>query len=122
MKVTLLKILDTKTGEGKNGTWTNVQFLAKTDAKFDPDVAFKARNEVAKEILDLPIGCDIEIMYQPKSREYNGKWYTDCEVWKIAELTSNVHPPAQESTPITPNPNVESTSTFVTGAQDDLPF
>jgi len=120
MKVTLLEILDTKTGEGKNGTWTNVQFLAKTDAKFDPDVAFKARNEVAKEILDLPIGCDIEIMYQPKSREYNGKWYTDCEVWKVAELTSNVH--AQEAAPITPNPKAESKSTLLSGDDDQLPF
>ncbi len=122
MKVTLLKILDNKTGEGKNGTWTNVQFLAKTDAQYDPDVAFKCRGDVAKEILATPIGTDIEIMYNLKSREYNGKWYTDCEVWKFVVL--NLSDRAQESAPITPNPkaDVPARATESAGDESDLPF
>lgn len=121
MKVTLLKILDTKEGVGKNGTWTNIKFLAKTDAQYDPDVAFEARNEVAKEILAMPIGAELDMMYNLKSNEYQGKYYTKAEVWKVAELTSNVH--ARESTPITPNEkaDVPATGTILSG-DDDLPF
>lgn len=120
MKVTLLRILDNKTGEGKNGTWKRVQFLAKTDAHYNNEVPFEAMNKVADDILAIPIGNDIEIMYNLAGNEWNGKHYVKAEVWKIAELSGNVHP--QESAPITPNPKAESTSTFIAGDEDQLPF
>ena len=112
MKVTLLKILDTKTGEGKNGTWKRVQFLAKTDAQYNNEVPFETM-KVADEILAIPLGSEIEVMFNLAGNEWNGKHYVKCEVWKIAELTSNVH--TQESAPITPN---TKTQNFATGPDD----
>lgn len=112
MKVTLLKILDTKTGEGKNGTWKRVQFLAKTDAQYNNEIPFETM-KVADEILAIPLGSEIEVMFNLAGNEWNGKHYVKCEVWKIAELTSNVH--TQESAPITPNTKAQN---FATGPDD----
>lgn len=123
MKVTLLKILDTKTGEGKNGLWKRVQFLAKTDAQYNNEVPFEAMNKVADEILAIPVGAELDIMYNLAGNEWNGKHYVKAEVWKIAELTGNVHP-AQEAAPSTSNPkaDVPARATESAGDESDLPF
>ena len=87
MKVTLLKIIgEPKTGEGKNGAWTRVQFLVDTKAQYNPHVAFEAMNRVAEEVLKLPIGSTFELSFNLKTNEYQGKYYTSAEAWKISEV------------------------------------
>lgn len=114
MKVTLLEILDKKEGvSSKGNAWINVDFLVNTGAQYDPNVAFNAFGKTAEEIFELPIGSTFDIEYNLKSREYNGKYYTNAQVWSV----KNVEKPSQGSVVNTP----PSKGTIIAG-QDGLPF
>lgn len=119
MKVTLLKILENKTGEGKNGPWKRVKFLAKTDAQYNNEVPFEAMNKIADEILATPIGTDIEIMYNLAGNEWNGNHYSKAEVWKfvVLNLSDRAQGDAQNM-----DADVPARTTKSAGDESNLPF
>jgi hypothetical protein len=71
-------------------------------------------------VSNLQTGQTVKVSFNPESREYNGKWYTDLRAWKIEtnsgdQTTYNDIPDYQSS----------GNSTFPDindNQKDDLPF
>ena len=87
-KGTVQKVEPAKTGQGKNGEWSNQQVIVKTDGQYPRNVCllfFK------KEFIDkLKVGQVCEFHIEPESREFNGKWYSDIKCWKYEVVGGTV--------------------------------
>lgn len=112
LKAKLIQVLPIVSGQGKNGEWKKLDFVVETDAQYPQKVCFSLWNDKIDES-KLQIGKVLSIDFDPSSREYNGRWFTELRAWKIqlesemAEAPAN-YPPDQEY----PYPNGE----------EELPF
>jgi len=104
----IAEILPLQSGQGKNGKpWSKQDFIIETDGEYPKSVCFTAWGEKI-----IPnIGTSVTVRFDPESREYNGKWYTDLKAWKI-ESDGNI---AGTPPPVEVPDDMASVS-------DDLPF
>ena len=78
----VVALLPEQTGQGKNGTWRKGGFVIETPGEYPKQVAVQVWGDRIEEFGVRPgeqVVCHINI----QSREYNGKWYTDIEAWKL---------------------------------------
>ena len=78
---TVTQVLPMQSGMGKNGEWKKQEFILKTNDQYPKTVCIAAMKSMADRLFTIgeTITCHINI----ESREYNGKWYTNVNVWKI---------------------------------------
>lgn len=77
----------------ERGEWKSVRFVVQeTDGQYPQSCVFtkSAKGENVKYIDEFesknPIGSFIEVDYTFKSREYQGKWYTDITAFKTVNV------------------------------------
>lgn len=75
-------ILETESGEGKNGTWRKRSIVIESGDKYPKSVVIQQWNEAIDEST-FGIGDTITAHINIESREYNGRWYTDVKAWKV---------------------------------------
>jgi hypothetical protein len=88
----LINVLDTQSGKSSNGKeWSKKDFVIQTDAKYNPEICFTLFGTDKINILDnVSIGDEIEVHFNLSSREYNGKYYTQANAWKIEKIANEV--------------------------------
>ena len=107
---TLAQKLPVQSGSSARGPWAKQEFILEY-----PDGNFTAK------------AC-----FTVKSREYNGRWYNDLQIWKIAPAGAQPAAPAQPALqarpaaqapayPQAPAPTLEDMPADSDGAED-LPF
>jgi hypothetical protein len=74
----VFKILPADQGTGKKGAWVKQSFILD---QYPKKIMFTAWND--KCDLIPKAGTEVTVSYNPESREYNEKWYTDLTVWAI---------------------------------------
>ena len=79
----VLALLAEQTGTGKNGTWVRQDFVIETQEQFPKKVCFSAWGDKASMVKNLSIGQSVKVSFNPESREFNGRWYTDLRIWKL---------------------------------------
>ena len=77
LTATFKHVIDTQTGQGRNGEWTKTSCLFKIPGQYPKDLAVDFWKPV-----NLIAGESYELHLDVSSREYNGKWYTDVKAWK----------------------------------------
>jgi len=107
-----------ESGEGKNGTWKKREFVIEyPDGNYPKLAAFTGMKEKADQIAQLQVGQNVRVYFSVNSREYNGKVYTNLDLWKYETIGgSTASAPSHSSQAATPN-NVETN-----GIDSDLPF
>ena len=117
------------TGEGKNGQWSKQEFLIETGDQYPKKVMFGLMgNKIDQN--PYSIGQEVVVSFDAESREYNGRYFTNLNAWKVtpAGATPTTQSPTQNNIqPITPqNKNSDSTTNMSfssdESASDDLPF
>ena len=92
MKVTgkLVKVLERQEGTTQKGNkFVKQDFVIETDAKYNPEICFTLFGEDKVSMLPLlTIGQEFEVHFNLLSREYNGKYYTQAQAWKIETATT----------------------------------
>ena len=84
-------IADQRGGTASNGSeWKVITFVIETDDKYNPDVALKAGTKLFDVVKGIKKGTQVQVEYNLKSREYQGKWYTDVEAYKVTPLSATV--------------------------------
>jgi len=83
IKGTLIKKLAIQTGEGKKGTWQKQEFIIETIGEYPKKVCFNLFGKKVELIKNLEIGASINVHFNINSREFNDKWYTQAEAWKV---------------------------------------
>ena len=83
----LVQVLPLQTGQGKNGEWRKQDIIVETDGQYPKKVCISVWGDKIDEN-QLRIGNQLNISFDVESREYNGKWYTDCKAWKLSAAGS----------------------------------
>ena len=111
---TLAQKLPVQSGSSARGPWTKQEFILEfPDGNFTAKACFLAwGQEKVQDLGKYQVGDKVKVSFNLKSREYNGRWYNDLQIWKIAPA------PAYQQAPA---PTLEDMPADSEGAED-LPF
>ena len=131
---TLAQKLPVQSGNSARGPWAKQEFILEfPDGNFTAKACFTAwGQEKVQDLGKYQVGDKVKVSFNLKSREYNGRWYNDLQIWKIAPAGAQPAAPAQpapQARPVAqapayqqaPAPTLEDMPADTEGAED-LPF
>ena len=131
---TLAQKLPVQSGSSARGPWTKQEFILEfPDGNFTAKACFTAwGQEKVQDLGKYQVGDKVKVSFNLKSREYNGRWYNDLQIWKIAPAGAQPAAPAQPAPQArsfaqapayqqAPAPTLEDMPADSEGAED-LPF
>ena len=131
---TLAQKLPVQSGNSARGPWAKQEFVLEyPDGNFTAKACFLAwGQEKVQDLNKYQVGDKVKVSFNLRSREYNGRWYNDLQIWKIAPAGAQPAAPAQPAPqarpaaqapayPQAPAPTLEDMPADSDGAED-LPF
>ena len=128
---TLAQKLPVQSGSSARGPWTKQEFILEfPDGNFTAKACFLAwGQEKVQDLGKYQVGDKVKVSFNLKSREYNGRWYNDLQIWKIAPAGTQPVQPAPQARPApqapawapAPAPTIEDMPADTAG-EEDLPF
>lgn len=105
----VVQILDEQSGEGRNGPWRKQDFVLETEGDYPAKVCITQWGDDIEKF-GVREGERLTAHIDIRSREYNGRWYTDVKAWKVEKQApaadasssgppSEVPPPDDEDLP-----------------------
>jgi len=83
LKGKVIKILPIESGESSKGSWSKQGMIVETIGEYPKQIYYEGWNAICDTISGLTIGQNVTVYFNPASREYKDRWYTDLKVWKI---------------------------------------
>lgn len=123
---TIRQKMGVQSGTSARGAWAKQEFVVDfPDGNFTSQACFTAWGQDKVQELDkYQVGDRVKVSFNLKSREFNGRWYNDLQIWRISPAGA-AQPAAPAPTPAAPAPVAPApTLDDMPGedAQDDLPF
>ena len=125
---TLSQKLPVQSGNSARGPWAKQEFILEyPDGNYTAKACFTAWGQDKVQDLDkYQVGDKVKVSFNLKSREYNGRWYNDLQIWKIAPAGAQPAVPAQPAPqatayPVAPPPTIEDMPAESEGGED-FPF
>ena len=130
---TLVQKLPVQSGNSARGPWTKQEFILEyPDGNFTAKACFTAwGQDKVQDLGKYQVGDKVKVSFNLKSREYNGRWYNDLQIWKIAPAGAQpaAPAPAPQAQPApqapawapAPAPTLEDMPADSEG-EEDLPF
>jgi hypothetical protein len=110
----IIEIQEVKTGTSAGGKeWSNQIFVVETDDRYPKKTAFQASGKLLDDVKRLAIGQKITVFFDVVSRNYEDRWYTQANAWKIDGIGASVVPGASQEV---------TTAAPISETGDDLPF
>ena len=126
---TLSQKLPVQSGSSARGPWAKQEFILEyPDGNFTAKACFTAwGQDKVQDLGKYQVGDKVKVSFNLKSREYNGRWYNDLQIWKIAP--AGAQPAAAQAQPAphapawpqAPAPTIEDMPADSEG-EEDLPF
>ena len=68
------------------GAWSKQEFILEyPDGNFTSQACMLAfGQDKVQELEKYQVGDRVKVAFNIKSREYNGRWYTDVQIWRIS--------------------------------------
>ena len=104
---TLRQKMGVQSGTSARGAWAKQEFILEfPDGNFTSQACFTAwgQDKVA-ELDKYQVGDRIKVSFNLKSREYNGRWYNDLQIWRLS-------PAGQAAAPTAPSFPAPTSSSF----------
>ena len=128
---TIRQKMGVQSGTSARGQWAKQEFVLDfPDGNFTSQACFTAWGQDKVQELDkYQVGDRVKVSFNLKSREFNGRWYNDLQIWRIAPAgeAQPVAPaapayvqPAAAPAPMAPAPTLDDMPGEP--AEDDLPF
>lgn len=132
IKAKLVRIFDVQGGISKTGNeWKKLPLLFEETENTQnyPRTIYTTvfgESRIGEILPKLRIGAEYELTFDIESREFNGRWYTDVNVWK-AEPVGVAAQPAAAPAPVAapaaaPQQQRMQFTDAPAGGADDLPF
>jgi hypothetical protein len=120
VKGKVFDILPVQTGTSARGEWKKQDFVIETsDDQYPKKICFTLFNDKVDMIKGVGNNSEVEVSFSIESREYNGKWFSNVNAYKIDKPEQTAPAPGFDAPPFTSDdipPMGEGSST------DDLPF
>ena len=85
----IIQHLPTQEGDSQRGHWTRGGFVVEYGEEYPRKVAFTLfGEEKVNNVRDIPVGTMVTVKYNPESREFNEKWYTDLQVFSVSPMNA----------------------------------
>lgn len=96
----LVEVLTPKSGRSQKGNdWVAQEFIAETIEQYPKKICFQLFGEErVKSLEDMHIGDEIAVDFDIESREYNGKWFTQCNAWRLTHANAQKQAPQHKGT------------------------
>ena len=127
---TIRQKLGVQSGTSARGAWAKQEFILEfPDGNYTSQACFTAWGQDKVQELDkYQAGDRVRVSFNLKSREYNGRWYNDLQIWRIAPADGDApqQPVAAASVPqapayqTPPAPSIDDMP--ADNPEDDLPF
>ncbi len=114
----VVEVLEEKSGTGKNGPWRKQDFILETEGEYPKKVCVTQWGDDIEEF-DVEVGERLTAHVDIRSREYEGRWYTDVKAWRV-ERPEDGGGPAQGPEPM--EEGSEWDRFDEEARDDDLPF
>ena len=89
----LIQILPDVQGESARGPWVRGGFVIETGDEYPRKVAFTAFGEERVAMAkNIPLGQLVQVTFNPESREFNEKWYTDLRATRVQPAVAGQMP------------------------------
>ena len=125
---TLRQKLGVQSGTSARGAWAKQEFILEyPDGNYTAQACFTAWGQDKVQELDkYQVGDRIKVSFNLKSREYNGRWYNDLQIWRIApagQASAPASPAVPASAPAYEAPPAPTLDDMpADNSDDDLPF
>lgn len=86
LKGKINSVSDVQTGTSKQGKeWQKLSFTIDTGENYDNIISFDVfgNEDVEKFLKYNKLGKDVEVSFNIKCREYQGKWFTNLQAWRV---------------------------------------
>ena len=96
---TLRQKLGVQQGTSARGPWAKQEFILEyPDGNYTSQVCFTAfGQEKVAELDKYQVGDRIKVSFNLRSREFNGRWYNDLQIWRISPAVADAAPAAAPS-------------------------
>lgn len=125
---TIAQKMPVASGSSARGPWSKQEFILEfPDGNFTSRACFLAwGEEKVQDLARYQTGDKVKVSFNLKSREYNGRWYNDLQIWRIAPAGEQPAPAARPAAqapvyPQAPAPSLEDMPAD-SGPGEDLPF
>ena len=117
---TIRQKLGVQSGTSARGAWAKQEFILEfPDGNYTSQACFTAWGQDKVQELDkYQAGDRVKVSFNLKSREYNGRWYNDLQIWRIAPAGADV---AQQPAAAPAAPQAPSYQTPPAPSLDDMP-
>lgn len=118
----VVSILPEQSFTGRQGEFVLFGFVGETQGQYHKKVKFDVLGRDKWEKLSpfIVLGSDVQVFFDVSSREYNGKWFTQCDAYRVSVIAAGASATAQASSVAPPAPVQPSVSSA--DAPDALPF
>lgn len=119
----VVKILEEVTGQGNNGTWIKQEFVIETTSEYPKKVHFSTWGDKTRDVKNLIEGEQVTVSFNPESREFNERWYTELRAWRIQKDVSTPSGQApNQAKPTYADPSIPQPPQGTAEQDDSLPF
>ena len=120
---TLAQKLPVQSGNSARGPWAKQEFILDyPDGNFTAKACFTAwGQDKVQDLGKYQVGDKVKVSFNLKSREYNGRWYNDLQIWKIAPAGSQPAAPAQPAPQAKPAPQAAAWQQAPAPTLEDMP-
>ncbi len=118
----IIAVLPVQGGTSKNGNeWKKQEYVLETFDQYPKKVCFQLFGADRIEQAAIQLGEDVSVSFDIDSREYQGRWYTNINAWKVERTAIQ---PAAVDEVINPLENQPTVAPDFGNADpiDDLPF
>jgi hypothetical protein len=117
------KILPVQSGTSARGEWQKREIIVEMPDDFNRKVCVTFFGDKAADAANLREGDKVSISINIESREYNGRWYTNVNAWRINPVAAAPSATAPATPASTEEPPFKEVAMPATADDvDDLPF
>src|SRR5574344_377428 len=89
----------------KNGNeYITPVFVIETPGQYPKKVAMKVMGEDKFKQMGIVMGGTYNVSFDVESREWQGKWFTECQAWRTQRVDGTQEQPQQSTTQTTQKP------------------
>ena len=123
ISVKIIKILDAQSFNSKNGETTiKNTFVGETQGQYPKNIAFSVLGEDKFKQMAIAVGGQYNVSFDVESREWQGKWFTECKAWKAVRVDGGQQQTAQPANQPAAAPAPAPAETDGGNANEDVPF
>lgn len=127
------QILPVQQGQSARGAWAKQEFVLEfPDGNFTSQASFVAwGQDKVQELAKYSAGDKVKVSFNIKGREFNGRWYNDLQIWRLAPAAPQapVQAAPAKAAPVqtapafeAPAPTLDDMPAFEEDGSEDLPF